>query len=245
MLLVLPTGPALAADDALEPSRIATMDIKALSAFVDVITGSVGQDSIRLRGFASSKSCLELLRAANSFSLAYGYLAAVETRGQAIGGDPALALRARVVQSRVLVFAARARAEEFLNRTCRDFAVPADSAADPRYQTPGRLSDADYTTALIEARDATDANLAFAILAAQSKQCARISSTLEAVALLVPYLDKMAADVESRPYSFGPRASRRGLLQSRNQLVGAANRIAGEFTPTCIPEKGLSAPANQ
>lgn len=228
--------PARAADNPLpDVSKVSQMDLKGLESLVTAITASVGLDSVKLRTFAGSKSCLELFRAGNSFELAYEYLAAVDQRGRAIGGNASLPLRANVVQARVLVFAARTRAEEFINRTCREFVVPADSAGDKRYQMPARVTDPDYATALVEARDATDANLGLAIAAARSRQCPRVSSSLEAIALLVPYLDKLAADVQSRPYTFGPRASRRGLVQSRNQLVATANRMAAEFNPACIP----------
>lgn len=245
LLAALAAGlPVTAAEDAMpEPDKISQMGLKDLESLVTFITTSVGQDSIRLRTLAGSKSCLELFRAANSSSLGYDYLARMTARAEEIGGDASLPLRANLVQARVLVFAARVRAEEFINRTCRDFTVPADQADDKRYQSPARISDAEYATAMVEARDATDANLALALVAARTRQCPRVSSSLEAIALLVPYLDKLAADVQSRPYTFGPRASRRALVQSRNQLVATANRMAAEFNPACIPAKTAPAPA--
>jgi hypothetical protein len=245
LLAALAAGlPAVAAEDPMpEPANISQMSLKDLESLVTFITTSVGQDSIKLRTLAGSKSCLELFRAANSSSLGYDYLARMTARAQEIGGDASLPLRANLVQARVLVFAARVRAEEFINRACRDFTVPADQAGDQRYQVPARISDPEYATAMVEARDATDANLALALIAARTRQCPRVSSSLEAIALLVPYLDKLAADVQSRPYTFGPRASRRALVQSRNQLVATANRMAAEFNPACIPPKTATAPA--
>lgn len=227
-----------------KPADIATMDVRGLEAFIGLVTSSVGQDSLRLRSFAGSKSCLELLRAANSFDLAYGYLAEAASRAQALGPS-AGAVEARTAQARVLVFAARVRASEFLARACSTFVVPTAQGADQRYQTPPAIGDGEFARALIEARIAAETNLGASIYAARNRQCDRIVSSLESVSLLLPYLDKLLADVAGRPYALGPKASRRGLAQTRNQLVAAANQIAAEFDTECraAARTGPAAPA--
>ena len=56
------------------------------------------------------------------------------------------------MQSRVLTVAAMVRADEWLRQRCRDFVVPTDKADDPRYQPPVQVATADFTEAVIEAR---------------------------------------------------------------------------------------------
>lgn len=234
-------APALA-EDAITPPDIAAMDVKGLESLVGFLTTSVGQDSLKLRTLAGAQSCLELLRAANSFDLAYGYLAQVTDRAKALGAD-ASAVAVRTAQSRVLVFAARVRAAEFLARGCGGYQVAADMATDPRYKTPPVIADSEFARALIEARQAAEANLGATIFAARNRQCERVASSLESVSLLVPYLDKLLADVAQRPYALGPRASRRGLSQTRNQLVATANRVAAEFDGACRAAERTAPPA--
>lgn len=215
-----------------KPADIAGMDAKGLESLVGLVSASIGQDSLKLRSFAGSKSCLELLRAANSFDLAYGYLADVVKRADVLG-PAAGGVSARAGQARVLVFAARVRAAEFRARACGAYVVPAEQAADPRYQTPPVIADSEYARALIEARQAAEITLGASIFAARNRQCDRISNSLESVSLLLPYLDKLLADVTDRPYALGPKASRRALNQMRNQLVATANQIAAQFDGPC------------
>lgn len=214
-------------------ARIDSMSLQELDSFVRAITVSVGQDTLRLQPAAQRGQCLELTRAANSFALAYEYLAAAN---KALEGKPAretLSLKAHVIQSRVLTFAARVRAEEWLGSRCASFVPPAEHADDPRYARPAKLATAEFTQAVIEARQAAEANLAGAVAAGLSGKCAEAGSAAQAIRLFVPYLDKLTGDLARRPAALGPRASRRGLEISRNQLVAAANKLDREFGARC------------
>lgn len=224
-------APAMAQED-VDPSRIGQMDLKELSALVGAVTASVGQDSLKLQPAAQRNDCLELTRAANSFALGYNMLAEVNA---SLAGKPArdvLPLKAHVVQSRVITFAARVRAEEWVTRRCAQFTAPAGEDAE-RYGKPARIQTSEYTEAVIEARQAAEANLASAVAAGISRQCPQVVSAMQSIQLFVPYLQKLANDVGKRPEALGPRASRRGLEVARAQLVAAGNKLYREVGIGC------------
>jgi hypothetical protein len=229
-VLVLPVA-AAEADPQL--ARIATMPVKELDAFVTTVAAAVNQDSLRMRGFAQSGDCLDLVRAANAFALGYGYLAAVRDTAEQRTEKEAQIIRLRAIQVRVTAFAARVRAEQWLAQRCRNFTVPADQAADPRYGTPAKVMDTEYTQAMIEARQAADTNLAIAVAAGMSGKCPEAIAAGRNITLLLPYLDTLLAETAKRPLVLGPRASRRGLEVSRRQLVAALDKLQTEFGEKC------------
>lgn len=232
-LLVLLFAPqALAAEDA-QLARIATMPVKELEAFVGAVTATVGQDSLRMRNAGETGECLELTRTANSFALGYRYLAAARDAMTGKPGNDRAALRDRILQSRVLTFAALVRADEWLKQRCRGFVVPAEMAADPRYQPPVAVATADFTEAVIETREAAEANLAVAVAAGISGKCSAAISAAQGIQLFIPYVDKLLNDVSDRPQALGPRASRRGLQTTRGQLVAALAKLDSAFSGRC------------
>lgn len=229
------------ADDEPLTTRIAAMDAPQLSDLISQSLLGIATDTRRLRDFANSKSCLELYRAANSFTLGYDALQAVGARAASLPPESGLLLKAKATQARVIAFASRVRAAEWIDGTCDGFVVPADSAKDPRYAVPEPVTNASYTAAITDARDAADANFAAAIGAAKSGKCPQIVSSVQAIALLVPYLEKLYKDSERKIDALGPRASRRGLMDDRNRLVATANQISAQFTPACA--SGAAPPA--
>lgn len=250
-LLALLVGAALAvpaaAQDESQFARIDQMSLKELAAVVGAVTASIGQDALKLQPAAARNDCLELTRAANSFALGYRMLAEVDAT---LAGKPAkdvLSLKVHVVQSRVITFASRVRAEEWLSRRCVQFVAPAEHAGEPRYATPAKIQTAEYTVAVIEARQAADANLAGAVAAGISGKCPDVVSAMQAIQLFVPYLEKLAKDVGRRPEALGPRASRRGLEVARAQLVAAGNKLYREIGIGCpmVPKTETAPPAAQ
>lgn len=231
-IAILLAGPAQAQDEA-EIARIGKMDAKELAGFIGVVTQSVAQDTLKLQPAAQRRDCVELIRAANAFALGYRLLAEADA---AIAGKPekeAVVLKTRIVQSRVITFAARVRADEWLSRICVNFAMPADKAAEARYATPAKLQINEFTQAVIEARQAADANLTIAVAAGISKKCPEVISAIQSIQLFVPYLEKLSKDVAKRPEALGPRASRRGLEVARGQLVNAGNKLYRELGVGC------------
>ena len=230
------------AQDLPRAENIARMELKQLGELAGAITASVGQDTLKLQPAAKARDCLELTRAANSFALGYSMLAEVD---KVLAGKPpkeAAPLRGNVIQSRVVTFAARVRAEEWLSRICVGFVPPAEHAGEERYATPAKLQTSEFTTAVIEARQVAEANLALAVQAGMAKNCQATFSALESIQLLVPYLEKLVKDVATRPQALGPRASRRGLEVAKLQLVNAGNKLYREVGLGCARS---SAPAAQ
>ena len=228
-------GPAQAQDES-DIGRLGKMSVPELTVFVGVITRSVGQDSVKLQPAAQRNDCVELIRASNSFALGYRLLA--EARASLEGKPPreVLQLKSHIVQSRVITFAARVRAEEWVSRRCVNFPMPADKQGQPRYATPVKIQTAEYTQAVIEARETAEANLAAAVAAGIGGKCPAVISAMQSIQLFVPYLEKLAKDVAKRPTALGPRASRRGLEVARAQLVAAGNRLYREVGITCRAE---------
>jgi len=224
-------------------AKLATMPIKELDAFITGTAAAVNQDALRLKAFAQTNDCLDLIRASNSFALAGTYLAEVrDTAGKRLEKDGKL-LAAKAIQVRVVTFASRVRAQEWMDQRCRNFVVPAEQAADPRYQTPPRVSNADYTDAVIEARQAAETNLAIAVAAGIAGKCADAVVAGQSIALLLPYIQKLLTDTAKRPEVLGPRASRRGLEVTRRQLIAALDKLQSEFGQKCSTPKTDSAPA--
>lgn len=234
-------GVAAPAD--LQPDKIATMPLNELDALVTSIAAAVNQDSLKLRSFASTSDCLDLTRAANSFALGFTYLAEIRDVTARRPEKEAAIVRTRAIQVRVITFAARVRTEEWLAQLCRNFVVPADQASDPRYAKPTTVSNADYTDAVIEARQTAETNLAIAVAAGLSGKCPEAIAAGQNIALLMPYLQKLLADTATRPQVLGPRASRRGLEVSRQQLAAALNKLQSEFGQKCAAPKSEPAPA--
>lgn len=231
--LVVLSPLASQADDIPDPGKIEQMAPKELESFVDVVTSSVGQDTLKLRDAGIKTDCMELARIANSFALGYGYLGTADDAVDVAAHQELLGLKVKIVQSRVITFAARVRAEEWNRQRCASYAPPADKADNPRYKVPARLQTDEFAEAVIEARQASEANLAGAIAAARSGQCANAISAARSLQLLIPYLDKLLTDVATRPESWGPRASRRGLQAARNQLAAAFNQLDVGFSRKC------------
>lgn len=246
VVATLLAGPAQAQDEA-ETARIGTMDAKELAGLIGAVTQSVAQDIVKLQPAAQRRDCAELIRAANAFALGYGLLAEADA---SLGGKPekdAVVLKTRIVQSRVITFAARVRADEWLSRVCVNFVMPADKAAEARYATPAKLKTGEFTQAVIEARQAADANLTIAVAAGISKRCPDVISSIQSIQLFVPYLDKLSKDVAKRPEALGPRASRRGLEVARGQLINAANKLYRDLGAGCQapPPVDAEAPADE
>lgn len=236
------TAPVLAEDDP-QLAKIAAMPVNELDAFLGGIATAVNQDSLKIRNFAQTGDCLDLTRAANSFALGYTYLAAVRDAAAKLGSKDGTLVQVKAIQVRVTTFAARIRAEEWLTQRCRNFVAPADHAADPRYATPARVSNADYTDAVVEARQAAETNLAIAVNAGISGKCPEAIAAGQNIALLMPYIQKLLADTAKRPEVLGPRASRRGLEVSRRQLAAALDKLQAEFGEKCKSPKSDPAPA--
>lgn len=221
------------AQDQPDKAAIAAMDLKALGGLVGAITASVGQDTLKLQPAAKAGDCLELTRAANSLALGYRMLADADEALRSKPAKEALPVKSMVVQARVITFASRVRAEEWLTRRCAAFTVPADKAGDPRYGKPAKVQTAEYTQAVIEARQVAEANLAAAVSAGISRSCPATFAALDSIQLLVPYLEKLVKDVAKRPEALGPRASRRGLEVAKLQLVNAGNKLYREIGIGC------------
>lgn len=246
VIATLTVGPARAQDEA-EIARIGKMSTKELGGFIAAITQSVGQDTLKLQPAAQRRDCVELIRASNAFTLGYKLLAEADA---SLAGKPpkeAVVLKSRIVQSRVITFAARLRAEEWLSRLCVNFPMPADKAGEPRYAEPVKLQTAEYTQAVIEARQAAEANLAIAVAAGIGKKCPEVISAMQSIQLFVPYLEKLSKDVAKRPEALGPRASRRGLEVARGQLISAGNKLYRELGVGCRvnPPAEAEAPENE
>ena len=234
---VMPTLAQEAAPADPQLAKIATMPVKELDAFINATAAAVNQDALRMKGFAQSGDCLDLTRATNSFTLAYRYLAEVRDTASKRPEREAPVLAAKAVQIRVVTFASRVRAEEWLTQRCRNFTVPTEQAADPRYQPPVKVSNADYTDAVIEARQTAETNLAIAVNVGLSGKCPDAIVAGQNIALLLPYVQKLLADTANRPEVLGPRASRRGLEVSRRQLVAALDKLQTQFNEKCKPAK--------
>lgn len=212
---------------------IAGMDGKALDTYIATVTATVVQDTVRLSALADAGNCPELSRAANSLSLAYDAYAVVRDSIADEAGPEAAGRRSRVLQSRVIAFAARVRVADLLASRCSTYQPAGEQRDDPRYQRAKPLSDGAFTTAIIEARFAAETNLAIAAAARQSKDCRLVGNAIRSIQLIVPYLEKLAVDVAGRPLALGPLASKRGLEQVRNQSVGVANALDREFAVIC------------
>lgn len=233
--------PALAADDP-QPGKIPTMSAKELDGFIDTVTALVGKDTLGLRRAAQAGDCLDLTRAANSFELGYGYLATVSETLAKRTEKEAQFFRAKAIQARVVVFAARVRVEEWLADVCGGYAVPADKADDPRYRAVSKIADPEFTQALIEARTAAETNLAIAVASGISAKCEQSRGAAQNITLLVPYLDKLLADTARRPQVLGPRASRAGLETNRRQLLAALTRLQSQYASKCAGPGAKPAP---
>jgi hypothetical protein len=233
----------LTADD------IAKMDGKALDNYIATVTATVVQDSVRFAALAEAGNCPELTRAANSLSLAYDAYALVRDTMEGQTGPEAAGRRSRLVQSRVIAFAARVRVGELIASRCSSYRPTGEQQDDPRYQRAQPLPDSAFTTAIIDARFAAETNLAIAAAARQSKDCRLVGNAIRSIQLIVPYLEKLANDVASRPLALGPLASKRGLEQVRNQSVAAANALDREFATTCgegaAPAEATEVPTEQ
>lgn len=239
IVLVLLGTLSVALAQQLSPDDIAKMDGKALDNYIATITATVVQDSVRFAALAEAGNCPELSRAANSLALAYDAYALVRDTIAEQAGPEAAGRRSRLVQSRVIAFAARVRVGDLIASRCNGYRPAGEQQDDPRYQRPAPLPDSAFTTAIIEARLAAETNLAIAAAARQSKDCRLVGNAIRSIQLIVPYLEKLATDVASRPLALGPLASRRGLEQVRNQSVAAANALDREFAGAC----GEGAPA--
>jgi hypothetical protein len=243
LLLSLLGGGAIA--QPLTGAEIAKMDGKALDNYIATVTATVVQDSVRLSAMAQAGNCPELSRAGNSLALAYDTYALVRDATAGQTGPEAAGRRSRLVQSRVIAFAARVRVGDLLAGRCSSYQPTGEQADDPRYQRVERLPDSAFTAAIIDARFAAETNLAIAAAARQSKDCRVVGNAIRSIQLIVPYLEKLALDVASRPLALGPLASKRGLEQVRNQSVSAANQLDREFATTCGESAPTETPRDQ
>lgn len=227
-------------------ATIPAMDAKALDAVVGQVMLAVNTDSRRLAAFQSSKACLELYRAANSFGIGYRYLVLAGDRAKAIPGAEGAQLYSKATQARVIAFAARVKVAEQIQATCRNFPIPADHAADPRFARPSPLDGSEYTRALLDGRFAAEANLAAALAADRSGTCPDVTSAIQAISLLLPYLGKLYNDSAAYPEALGPAASRRALNQERRQLGAALTQLDRKYSGKCTGKGGpAAAPAAQ
>jgi hypothetical protein len=233
MLLVLAALAGGALSQQLTAEDIAKMDGKALDTYIAAVTATVVQDSVRLSALAEANNCAELSRAGNSLALAYDAYALVRDTIAAHTGPEAAGRRSRLIQSRVIAFAAQVRVGDLLASRCSSYQPADDQRDDPRYQRVAPLPDSAFTAAIIDARFAAETNLAIAAAARQSKDCRLVGNAIRSIQLIVPYLEKLALDVSSRPLALGPLASKRGLEQVRNQSVAAANQLDREFASAC------------
>jgi hypothetical protein len=244
LLLLLGTV-SVALAQPLTGDEIAKMDGKALDNYIATITATVVQDSVRFTALAEANNCPELARASNSLALAYETYALIRDTIAGESGPEAAGRRSRLVQSRVIAFAAQVRVGELLASRCSSYQPMGDKRDDPRYQRPAPLPDSAFTAAIIDARFAAETNLAIAAAARQSKDCRLVGNAIRSIQLIVPYLEKLAQDAASRPLALGPLASKRGLEQVRNQSVAAANALDREFAGVCgesaaVPQPGPS-----
>jgi len=236
-------GGRATAQDEVDVGRIGQMSLKELTSFVGAVTQSVAQDTLKLQPAAQRSDCAELARASNSFALGYRLLA--EARG-ALESKPikeVAVLQTHIVQSRVITFAARVRAEEWFSRLCASYEASADKANESRYAKPAKLQTSEFTQAVIEARLAADANLTLAVAAGIGKKCPQVISAMQSIQLFVPYLEKLSKDVAKRPEALGPRASRRGLEVARGQLINAGNKLYRELGVGCRAQPPAEAEA--
>lgn len=233
LLLVLAGTVGVALAQQLTADDIAKMDGKALDSYIATVTATVVQDSVRFSALADAGNCAELNRAANSLALAYDAYALVRDVIADQTGPEVAGRRSRLVQSRVIAFAARVRVGDLIASRCSTYQPSGEQQDDPRYQRAQPLPDSAFTTAIIEARLSAETNLAIAAAARQSKDCRLVGSAIRSIQLIVPYLEKLALDVDSRPLALGPLASKRGLEQVRNQSVAAANALDREFAGAC------------
>jgi hypothetical protein len=228
---LLASAPVRAAEA--DSHGVADMSNAELSLLAARVLLNVSAEARKLEPAGRGRDCATLTRSFNALNLGYDLL------GQAIArleGQPpreVLGIRVQIVQARVVAFASRVRAEEWHQRVCRDYVVPASLAADPQYGKPLPVGTAEFTQAAIEARLAAEANLASVVAAARSKKCTDVRSAMQSVQLFIPYLEKLASDISTRPLALGPRASRRALESARGQLVAAANRMYAETGAAC------------
>jgi hypothetical protein len=227
------TPPAPADAVAAVAAKIPQMDAKSLDGLIGQVIVAVNTDSRRLAAFQSSKACLELYRAANSFAAGYDYLVAIGARAEDLPSPNGPQLRSKAIQARVVAFAARSKAAELIQATCRNFPVPAENAGDPRFAVPESLVGRDYTRALVDGRFAAEANLAAAYAADKTGRCADVASAVQAMSLLIPYLSKLYRDSEPFPEALGPAASRRALNQERQQLSAAISQLDMKYSARC------------
>lgn len=248
-VMVLAALVSVALAQQLTGDDIARMDGAALDTYIATVTATVVQDSVRLSALAQANNCPELSRAGNSLALAYDAYALVRETIAGQTGPEAAGRRSRLVQSRVIAFAARVRVGDLLASRCSSYQPTGEQRDDPRYQRVSPLPDSAFTTAIIDARFAAETNLAIAAAARQSKDCRLVGNAIRSIQLIVPYLEKLALDAARRPLALGPRASKRGLEQVRNQSVSAANALDREFAGTCgegaAPAEATLPPAEQ
>lgn len=248
-LLVIAGTCSVAFAQQLTADDIARMDGKALDNYIATVTATVVQDTVRLSALAEANNCPELSRAGNSLTLAYDAYALVREAIAGQAGPEAAGRRTRVIQSRVIAFAARVRVGDLLASRCSSYQPTGEQRDDPRYQRVAPLPDSAFTSAIIDARLAAETNLAIAAAARQSKDCRLVGNAIRSIELIVPYLEKLARDVASRPLALGPLASKRGLEQVRNQSVAAANALDREFSGQCgegvAPAEESAPPAEQ
>jgi hypothetical protein len=242
LTLAGPASPTHAEETPAEPSRIATMTITQLAGLVDVVTASARQDSLKLPPAARRRDCRELIRLSNAFALGYRYLGEARSAPAAAGTDGAvLTVRVKIVQARVMIFAARMRAAEWL-KACAGFAVPEADRDDPRYRTPQPVAAADFAEAVADAHEGAMIQLAGAAAAARSGACGPIIAAGESMTLYRPYLEKLSADIAERPEVLGPRVSRRLLDADRARIVATEQALWQRFGPKCSGS-GRPAPA--
>lgn len=232
-LVVLAALAGVALAQQLTAEDIAGMDGKALDAYIATVTATVVQDSVRLSTLAEANNCAELSRAGNSLALAYDAYQLIRDTIASQTGPEAAGRRSRLIQSRVVAFAARVRVGDLLAARCSSYQPTGEQRDDPRYQRVAPLPDSAFTSAIIDARFAAETNLAIAAAARESKDCRLVGNAIRSIQLIVPYLEKLAVDVSSRPLALGPLASKRGLEQVRNQSVAAANTLDREFAAAC------------
>jgi len=222
----------LKAQDA-EFARIGQMQPRELTGFIGTIVTSVGRDTLQLQPAAGRGDCAELARASNAFSLAYRMLEATSAAVDGKTAPEVTQVRVQAVQARVITFASRVRAEEWFSRLCTRYVPTADNAGDPRYVMPDRIATREFSRAIIDMRQAAEANFASVMVAGRTKRCPEVRSALQSVQLFIPYLEKLVNDVRKRPQALGPTASRRALEAMRGQLVTASNRLYTEVGPGC------------
>jgi hypothetical protein len=239
---VTPVSPAGASSVAAVAAKIPTMDAKALDGLIGQVIVAVNTDSRRLAAFQSSKACLELYRAANSFAAGYAYLIAIGDRASQLPSPNGPQLRSKSTQARVVAFAARSKAQELIAATCRNFPVPEQNAGDARFAAPAPIVSGDYTRALVDGRFAAEANLAAAVAADRTGRCADVGAAVQAMSLLIPYLSKLYKDSEPFPEALGPAASRRALNQERLQLGAAISQLDMKYATRCNATGAPAAP---